>query len=337
MTSTKPPSSHSVRLRRFAAAPPVAAKLTTLVTVALALGMAGCSRREQVAIASVESPTAVAWVGRSPIEEETFLQAWNKRPQSNRDEVLETLVRRELLLAEIRQSGFEQRPDIRASWEAHLLQRFAEEQRQQIASRPEPTPEELADYHRTHPERFQTPARARVAILQVRPPANRPAEQQSQWADGLERIRQQALSLPPDVTGFGPLASEVSEHRTTRFHGGELGWMTDAQLRASVPSEVAEAVNALSEPGPISPWIASSQGYFLVRVLERQPAALQPLDSVLERVRYECSRAMHDAAEEAHFAKLRESFGVRVNPSVLSRLDPPTSVASTPPPSLPGR
>lgn len=337
MTSPKPTSPHSVRLRRFAAAPPLGAALAPLVALALAMGMAGCSRREPAAAALAESPTAVAWVDRSPIEEATFLQAWTKRPQSNRDEVLETLVRRELLLAEIRRSGFEQRPDIRASWEAHLLQRFAEEQRQQIASLPEPTPEELIAYHRTHPERFQSPARARVAILQVRPPASRHAEQQSQWADGLERIRQQALSLRPDVMGFGPLASEVSEHRTTRFHGGDLGWMTDVQLRACVPNEVAEAVNTLSVPGPISPWIPTSQGCFLVKVLERQPAALQPLDSVLERVRYECSRALRDADEEARFAKLRESFGVRVNSSVFSSLNPPTSVASTPPPSLPGR
>jgi hypothetical protein len=337
MTFSKPTSMRSLRLRRLRTAPRVAGRLATLVGLALAMGMSGCSRREQVATASAESPTAVAWVGRSPIEEVAFLQAWNKRPQSNRDEVLETLVRRELLLAEIRRTGFDQRPDIRASWQAHLLQRFSEEQRQKIDSRPEPTPEELADYHRTHPERFQSPARARVAILQVRPPANRAAEQRKQWEAGIERIRQQALSLPPDVTGFGPLASEVSEHRTSRFHGGELGWMTDVQLRACVPSEVAEAVNALSEPGPISPWIPTSQGYFLVKVLERQPAALQPLDSVLERVRYECVGAMHDAAEKDYFGTLRESFGVRVNPSVFSRLDPPTSVASTPPPSLPGR
>lgn len=336
MTSPKPPSTRSTVLRRHQTVRSGLGTRATLVAAALALGWAGCSRREPAAAVLAESPTAVAWVGRTAIEEGAFLRAWNKRPQSHRDEVLETLVRRELLLAEIRRTGFDQRPDVRESWQTHLVQRFAEEQRQQIA-RPDPTPEELVAFHRTHPERFQSPARTRVAILQVRPPANRPAAQQSQWADGLERIRRQALSLPPDVTGFGALASEVSEHRTTRFHGGDLGWMTDVQLRACVPNEVAEAVNALSEPGPISPWIPTSQGCFLAKVLERQPAALQPLDSVLERVRYECARAMHDAAEEARFATLRESFGVRVNPSVFSRLDPPTSVASTPPPSLPGR
>ncbi|MBL9137607.1 MAG: peptidyl-prolyl cis-trans isomerase [Verrucomicrobiales bacterium] len=318
-------------------APSVVFRSATLVAVAFALGWAGCSRREPAAAAPAASPTAVAWVGHSPIEEPAFIQAWNKNPHAKRDEVLETLVRRELLLAEILRTGFDQRPDVRESWQAHLIQRFAEEQRRMIATRPEPTPDELSQYHRTHPERFQSPARTKVAILQVRPPASSAGGLREKWETRLERIRQQALALPPDIGGFGSLARDVSEHRASRFQGGELGWMTSAQLRACVPSEVAEGVDALSEAGPISPWIASSQGYFLARVLERQPAALLPFDSVLERVRYEYSRAQDDEAEEVYFRNLRDSFGVQVNPSVLSRLDPPTSVASTPPPPLPGR
>lgn len=337
MTALKPHSTCSTHRRRPKTAPLLARWSATLVVVALALGVAGCSRREPATAASVESPTAVAWVGHCPIEEAAFIQAWNQRPQARRDEVLETLVRQELLLAEIRRTGFEQRPDIQASWQAHLLQRFAEEQRQHISSRPEPTPDELAAYHQMHSERFQSPARARVAILQVRPPANEASGQRSQWEVGMERIRQRAISLPPEVTGFGPLASEVSEHRVSRFQGGELGWMTIAQLRACVPGEVADAVNTLPGLGQVGSWIPTSQGYFLVKVLERQPAALLPLDSVLERVRYECSRALRDAAEAAYFGTLRDSFGVRLNPSVYSRLESPTTVAANPPPSLPGR
>lgn len=308
-----------------------------LAAVTLALEWLGCSPPPSTATAPADAPAAVAWVGDRCIEEEAFLQAWSQRPQAKRDEVLAALVRDELLLAEIQRSGFGERPDIRDAWRSFLLQRFSDEQRRQIASRAEPTPDDLVAYHRDHPDRFQSPARTRVAILQVRPSSKSAAAPTSAPGEArLERIRQQALALPPEVEGFGSLAREVSDHRPSRFQGGDLGWLTAVQLRACLPDAVVEVVDGLPANAEVSSWIRTPQGCFLARVLERKPAAPMPLDSVLERVRFECSQANRDAAEEAILTTLRGSFAVRTNEPVLVRLTPPAApLAVAPPPALP--
>lgn len=303
----------------------------------LTLLLAGCSDRQVTPTAQADGRTVIAWVGERPIGEAAVAEAWSQRPQARREVVLESLIRRELILAEIRRTGFDERPDVRESWEAHLVQRFSEEQRRRMESSPEPSPEVLASYHARHAERYQSPARARMAILQVRPIGNVALAQPSPSEASLARIRERALNLAADVAGFGPLALEVSEHRATRSQGGDLGWMTAPQLRTCLPAEVADAAEVLAAAGEVSPWIRTSQGSFLVKLMQREPAALQPLSAVIERVRFECSQANRDAAEAAYFAALRTSFGVRINAPTLAKLSPPAPTVAVTAPRLPTR
>ena len=199
----------------------------------------------------------------------------------------------------------------------------------EVAPRVDLADEDLRRFYRDNQERFAIPERARfeeVVILEGVVPADRMAPLAS-----LARTRLVSGEAAAEVTeGLGEGATAV-----------DVGWVT--------PGDLASALDAVAwdlQPGEVAEAVPARGGLHVLKMLEREPASVQPFEDVRDAIeREERGRLfdeeyllyMEELAEAAYIVERlpEEAVGYRpvASPSLdadalglLSRFDPDADV-----------
>jgi hypothetical protein len=295
-----------------------------------------------------QEEAVLARVGDTSITQSDLLAAWAKRPPfGNIDpsrhaaSVLEDLVRRELYFAEATRTRFTEREDVRAAWKRWVISRFREELESKLAASESVEDAAIEAYFQEHAAQFTAPERRRLAVIRIGPPPVSAAERREELKQTIARVRDLAVSQATTVGDFGELAAIHSSHTASRLSGGDVGWLNRAQAARTWPEPVVEAAFSLSAPGQISPIIPTDEGWFLLKLVDREDGRLASLDSVRERIRRDLAQSRKTEAENALLDELRSRHEVEIHTERLSAMEIPRAThPSDPslaqrPPSLP--
>lgn len=132
----------------------------------------------------------------------------------------------------------------------------------------------LRAYWQAHPLEFTVPGqvRARHILAATRGlDATKKGAQRSKAAGILARAR--------EGEDFEALARDFSDDRGTGSQGGDLGWIS----KADVVPEFGEAAFAL-EQGQLSGLVESQFGYHIIRVDEKRPQTLRPFEDCRQEI-----------------------------------------------------
>jgi parvulin-like peptidyl-prolyl isomerase len=156
--------------------------------------------------------------------------------------------------------------------ELELVKRYVDTQ---VMESIEVTDDEVTAYYRAHPELFRVDnrVRARHILIKVEQGADEPA---------VERARARAEGARTRAVNgedFAALATELSEGSSAP-QGGDLGAFT----RDEMVLPFAEAAFAL-EPGTISEVVRSPHGFHVIKVEERLPAGMTPVEEARPHLR----------------------------------------------------
>jgi parvulin-like peptidyl-prolyl isomerase len=125
----------------------------------------------------------------------------------------------------------------------------------------------------------------------------------------IEEARRLALARPAaverasGVPGFGALAVDYSDDQTSRYRGGDIGWLDTGGMVARWPKQVLEAAYAL-EQGKTSEVIQTDDGFYLAMKTDSRPGSVVPFvqveaslrQSLLVRKRHEADVAVRQEA-----------------------------------------
>lgn len=151
------------------------------------------------------------------------------------------------------------------------------------------------------PSRWKVPESLRVQHILIRPAGlgqDQLAAAEARAASVAGRIRK--------GEEFETLAAEFSAD-DYRVKGGDLGWVHRGRLIPEV-----DAVLFALEPGSVSAPIRSSEGWHVVRVLERRPARQLTFDEAEPQIRREIEKQKLEATEASWFASLRKKHPVTI-------------------------
>ena len=163
--------------------------------------------------------------------------------------------------------------------------------------------EELERYYRDNEYRLTLPEEVRVRhILLSWKPLGKPDDREALF----EQMRP-ILEKARAGEDFAALASEYSDD-SSRLHGGDVGFFRHGQMVA--PFEAAAF--ALQEPGDISDIVETSYGLHILRLEERKPAYLVPLDDIREKLRAHISEEKVEKAEAEEKARLRAQAEIEI-------------------------
>lgn len=242
--------------------------------------------------------------------------------------LLEELVVRETCVQAARKAGFENDREVQEQIRDILVAKVRE---RVLAPQLEAATVSDAEVQRAYAARraeFTTPERAHLAVLYLQAPPGDAAPVRQRLENAQSQIRQASYRADRN---FGALAVDYSEDQETRYRGGDLGWVERHRHPQRIEPVVIEAGFALPQPGAISDVIRGERGFYLVKLVERQPPSVAPLEKVEPAIRAGLLRDKRAQIEAGFAAKIREAVPVEVHPERL----PASAAATAPAPNLP--
>ncbi len=140
----------------------------------------------------------------------------------------------------------------------------------------EVTEEEIHEYFVMHPKDFTVPEKVHVKIILLKIP-----EGSDQKA--VDEIKQKAEEVRKRIQAgesFEELAKAESQDRASAEKGGDLGSIA----RGSLAPELEEAAFK-TQVGSVSEPVKTKQGYYLIKVEEKQPEVAKPFEAVHDEIK----------------------------------------------------
>lgn len=282
---------------------------TRCFRILFVLLIASCSKRVVPGNEQPARGALVARVGKVEIREDDLQRAMARDPgaaperfktASARRELIDGLVRFELLVQAAERAGLTKDPDA-----VHALQQIAVTKLVNRTLGEVGTPESITqtDVEREYAARqateFTLPEAAQVRHLVVSEAAL------------AEQLAQQARAIPAsDERAFATLAATKSEDVATRAAGGELGFV---DKNSRLPQAVVEAALSLKTPGDVAGPIRTDSGYEILRLVSRRAAVVSPLSAVQGLIRQRLYQERRTKALDGFIAQLRAETPVDVS------------------------
>ncbi len=300
--------------------------------------------RQEVATSPPPAPDYVAKVGGISITPGEFAEALNKRSKSLgtdhasgelKQQMLDELIREKVLLAKARAAGLDRDPELVRRWERMVVARYEAAHKPDAEKQRLPAAAEVEQFYQAHATEYQRPERIRVALIQIKGSAKATEEKRAELR---ERAAKVLMLVQAPGADFAELARLHSEDRATRYSGGDGGWMERGQTPPSWPRELVDAAFTLEKAGVVAPLLEASGSFYVLKLVERQPAGFRPLAEVRERIVHKLKEQQRVANEERFYAEQKAGLNVEINQAALQAVTlPPPAVAKAPgtPPSLP--
>ena len=224
-----------------------------------------------------------------------------------RKEMLDNLVRFEVLAREARKRGYQRDPDVIRFAKQRLVEKMiAEEIDAQL--QPEDLPEaDLAAFYRANPALFTQAEAVRVSQIVV-----------SDRARAVELSAQARALGPKDEAGFRRLVSQHSLDDDSRLRGGDLTFIERAST--DHPAAVVAAAFALRQVGDVSDPVASDRGFHVLRLTQRRAGFLRPFEEVKADVRKRLHQQRRAERVQAWVAEMRKNVKVELFEDKLEAL-----------------
>ena len=337
MDPVKPSSSKSVSLSKSVSAP-------LLLSLVLLAAAPGCRRRDDAPPAP-PAPVPLARVGSAVITaEDVVAEALRLRaagqPAAEPQAVLRALVEREAMLQEASASAWANAPGERRERENLLLAQWLEHTLQAEKGKVALADEDLRAFYEANAAEFTRPAMVHLAILHRNPASHGTESSAEALTAALRQARQAFLDNPAQSTrngripGFGAIAAEASEDATSRYRGGDIGWLDIGRNDYRWPAEVVAAGFALPVGG-VSDVLSTESGLYVVMKQDQREARTAPFEEVSATLRRRLLRVKHEAVEVMFKSNLMVRAAVEIDAAQAAALTLPVAPAQQPePPAL---
>ncbi|MFH2094046.1 MAG: peptidyl-prolyl cis-trans isomerase [Pseudomonadota bacterium] len=249
--------------------------------------------------------------------------------------ILGDLVDSQVAYAAAVKAGYDKNPDLIQAFQQMVTQRFLNDRLDPIIHQIKVSEEEIEVYYTAHAMEFTTSAMVRAAVIKIEVPVQASADQKERFLQKAEAARNEALKLASHVRSFGEVAINYSDDQSSRYRGGDTGWIKILSKRNRLEKKVMEQLTDL-DPGVVSPIIIGENGIYLVKVIERQEPELRPIVQIKEIIRHKVLIDKKKQVEKEFYAGLKKQINVFIDDQAVLKISLfDAQPGDKPPPRLP--
>lgn len=244
------------------------------------------------------------------------------RPVADKDALLRELVTRAALLERARRTGLGEDPEVRRELESLLIGKLWEREVGPQLRDLEVTPGEMRAAYEAALDEYTQPAKVRLALLFLPVRKGMSEARRAEQRARIEEARRRVIENPPPggrgpaARGFGALAIEYSDEATSRYRGGDIGWLEPGCFEYRWPRAVLEAGYAAAV-GEVSDVIETADGLYLVKKTDAREPRVTPFGDVRAAIRQRLLAEKQRRAGTAFRAESVRLAGVVTNAEAL--------------------
>ncbi len=226
------------------------------------------------------------------------------RDRAQLEELVETLLRFELLAREAERRGYGNDPEVREAADQSAVQQLIRRDFDERITVDSVAQADVQAYYDAHPEEFSRPEVRRASQIVL-----------EHEAEARELV---AAARAADARGFRQLARERSVDPETRQRGGDLRYFDDHGVAPNsadpaVDEAIVRATFALRDVGDVSDPIQLGDRWSIVKLTGRRPAEHRSVEEAAQGIRLRLWREQRQQALEDFAETLRQRIPTEVH------------------------
>lgn len=263
----------------------------------------------------------------TPITVDALKLEMNRNPYRYQNEalirsLLDGMIADEVVYSKALREEYDKRPEVMAAYRQFIVDRYKRDNLIPKLEEISVGDDEIKAYFDEKASQFRTPEKVRAAIIKISIPSRASDNKRAELLVRAEECRKYALELKPEVRGFGSVAVKCSDHQTTRYRGGDAGFLTRDQAVAAWGNDVAEKIFSLAAPGEVSPIVENENSFHLIRLIEKKESQPRSLAEAREELRFKLAAKKKKKLEDEFYAKLKTEINVSINEAALASMRP---------------
>jgi peptidyl-prolyl cis-trans isomerase C len=248
-------------------------------------------------------------------EKSPYLRTRYASPERRR-ELLDELVKFELLAREAHLRGLDTTPDVDRARRQVMVQQMMKAEFEDKVKLSDVSDADARAYYDSHPAEFHKPAQVRVSQIFTKDEAK------------AKKLLKQLLDKADDHELFRDLVRSASEDAETKQRDGDLAFLSLPKDRIpgdpEVPDAVAEAAFGLANIGDLAAEpIRSPRGFHIVKLTGKRKALDRTFEQAKRTVQNKLWREKRDGAVSSFMAQLRADAGIQEDWSQLAQVQLP--------------
>jgi peptidyl-prolyl cis-trans isomerase C len=229
-------------------------------------------------------------------------------------ELLDSLIRYQVLAIEARKRGFEHDPEVQRVAKDKMVKLFTQ---QEILDKVKPTdvPDaEVEKYYKEHTTDYVRPETVRASQIVVKERAK------------AVKVLAEAKALPKsDMKAFRDLVMKYSEDADSKQRGGDLLQIDRATTHQ--PAPVVQAAFALKEVGDVSDLVPTDKGFAILRLTEHRAAFSRSLEDAKGEIQRRLVDDLRNKRKKEFVDAARGNIKVEIYEDQLAKLDVAAAVS----------
>jgi peptidyl-prolyl cis-trans isomerase C len=303
--------------------------MAALLGVVAILFVNGCSPKEDT--------TVLAKVGNrefriADLDAEIARRTAARRPVPPLADLLAEMVEYETLLQGARKAGLEKDPEVERTYQNLLIGSFKEKELRPKLDGAVVSEAEITAAYDANPERYQVEARARFGVIFIAVDPRASAESRRIARERADEAR--SLALADAESGFAKTATRFSDEQSSRYKGGDIGWVKKGSGHSRVPRSVIDTGFELGV-NDLSPVIEADDGYYLVKILGKELETLVPLEQARGSIAAQLIQAKRAAITTDFNQSIKDQVGAEIFDGRVSEIAASRGGAEIPEPAPP--
>jgi len=225
-----------------------------------------------------------------------------------RKELLDSLVRYDVLAIEARKRGYERDPEVQRVAKDRMVKLFTQ---QEILDKVKPAdvPDvDVEKYYKDHATDYARPEMVRTSQILVK-----------ERAKAVKILAEVKAAPKSDMKAFRDLVTKYSEDPDSKPRGGDLTQFDRATTQH--PQSVVTAAFALKEVGDISDLVSTDKGFAILKLTDKRPALSRSLEEAKPEIQRRLLDDLRAKKKKDYVDEARKTIKVEIFEDQLAKLD----------------
>jgi peptidyl-prolyl cis-trans isomerase C len=277
---------------------------------------AGSEKKDSRALANIGKETISVADFEDHITRQSPFVRRRFQDAEQRKKLLDDMVKREVMAQEAASKGYDKDAEVVQTMKKVMVQKLIREEFDKNFRNVEIPDAELQTYYDANKGDYHQPEMVRLSHIFIKAEAGKKPAAQKEARDLVKELQ----AKKNDYNAFREAAKKYSDAPDAATTGGDLSYLSLADLEAKVGKPAADAGFALKTVGDMTDALETPDGFHVLKLTGRRKEIDRSFDQVKNQIKNRMARDKRTQAYDEFVNGLMKKYEVKVDESLLAQV-----------------